>query len=49
MAQEYMPEAFGKITMLYIDIVVDKTPIQAFVDTGAESTIMSKDCAERCG
>ncbi|KAL4449294.1 hypothetical protein ABPG74_015676 [Tetrahymena malaccensis] len=49
MAQEYIPEVFGKITMLYIDCVINDHPIQAFVDTGAKSTSMSKACAERCG
>lgn len=44
-----MPEVFGHINMLYINASVNKVPIQAFVDSGAQSTIMSQSLAERCG
>lgn len=46
--QEY-PESMGKVLMLYIDAKINDNPIQAFVDSGAQSTIMSKKCAKACG
>jgi len=48
-AQEMYPEFFGEITMLYVNVKVNKNPVQAFVDSGAQSTIISKQCAEKCG
>mgnify|MGYP000341996112 CR=1 FL=1 len=35
--------------MLYINASINKVKIQAFVDSGAQSTIMSQSLAERCG
>ncbi|KAF7261059.1 hypothetical protein EG68_01585 [Paragonimus skrjabini miyazakii] len=47
-ALEHYPETFAQVSMLFVNCKVGRHLIKAFVDSGAQSTIMSEKCAERC-
>ena len=49
MALEVNPEAFVSVPMLYVDCELNRVPVKAFVDTGAQMTVMNLKCAQRCG
>jgi DNA damage-inducible protein 1 len=48
MMNEY-PEAMGRVLMLYVEANINGHSIQAFCDSGAQATIMSKKTATQCG
>lgn len=48
-ALEYTPEAFADVIMLYVPCSIHQIPLKAFVDSGAQKSIMNVRTAERCG
>jgi hypothetical protein len=44
----HYPEAMTRVLMLYIKIEINGVELQAFVDSGAQTSIISGRCAERC-
>jgi len=49
MAQEYLPETFLPVHMLFIHLEINRHKVVALVDTGAQSTIISEDLAKKFG
>eukprot|EP00271_Cylindrocystis_brebissonii_P000653 TRINITY_DN10794_c0_g1_i1.p1 TRINITY_DN10794_c0_g1~~TRINITY_DN10794_c0_g1_i1.p1 ORF type:complete len:459 (-),score=130.26 TRINITY_DN10794_c0_g1_i1:499-1875(-) len=49
LAFEFNPAQFTAVTMLYVMMEVNNISISAFIDSGAQMSIMSQACAERCG
>mmetsp|Transcript_29479 Transcript_29479/g.71634 ORF Transcript_29479/g.71634 Transcript_29479/m.71634 type:complete len:192 (-) Transcript_29479:244-819(-) len=48
MALEVNPEAFVQVSMLYVPCSLNNVALKAFVDTGAQMTVMNLECAQRC-
>ncbi|GFE55079.1 DNA damage-inducible v-SNARE binding protein, putative [Babesia ovis] len=47
-AQEFLPEAYGSIVLLFVPVEVNGVKFHALVDTGAQETVMRTDYAEQC-
>ena len=47
-ANENIPELFIMADMLYVMIEINGVPIKAFIDTGAQVSIMTEECVKKC-
>lgn len=48
-ATDEIPECFSNVEMLYLKVQINNMTTIAFVDTGAQVTVMDKGLAEGCG
>ncbi|ESS65398.1 DNA-damage inducible protein DDI1-like protein [Trypanosoma cruzi Dm28c] len=48
-AYEFMPELFVRVPMLFVNCEVNKVMVKAFIDSGAQRSIMNLRTAEKCG
>lgn len=48
-AMEHNPASFASVVMLFIDCEVNKVPMKAMIDSGAQITLMSASHAKKCG
>ena len=49
LAMDIIPESFVPINLLYIPMVINGESLTVLVDTGAQISVISEDCADRCG
>ncbi|MCP9262954.1 Protein DDI1-like protein 2 [Dirofilaria immitis] len=47
-AMEHMPEAYIPVSMLFIKMKINGVEVKAFVDSGAQVSILSDSIAQRC-
>ncbi|ESL09196.1 DNA-damage inducible protein DDI1-like protein [Trypanosoma rangeli SC58] len=48
-AYEFMPEFFVQVPMLFVNCEVNAVKVKAFIDSGAQRSIMNRRTAEHCG